>query len=102
VAVAGADGDEPAAAAAGTAGLWEQVRDIVVFAGPALGLWICGPLMSLIDTMVIGQTSSLQLAALGPGTVFCDYLCYIFMFLSIATSNMVATSLAKKVYLPLC
>jgi Na+-driven multidrug efflux pump len=41
------------------------VRDIVVFAGPALGLWICGPLMSLIDTMVIGQTSSLQLAALG-------------------------------------
>uniref|UniRef100_A0A0E0CE33 Protein DETOXIFICATION n=1 Tax=Oryza meridionalis TaxID=40149 RepID=A0A0E0CE33_9ORYZ len=97
VAVAGADGDEAAAAAAGgTAGLWEQVRDIVVFAGPALGLWICGPLMSLIDTMVVGQTSSLQLAALGPGTVFCDYLCYIFMFLSIATSNMVATSLAKK------
>ncbi|XP_006648254.2 protein DETOXIFICATION 46, chloroplastic [Oryza brachyantha] len=86
----GADGDEAAA------GLWEQVRDIAVFAGPALGLWICGPLMSLIDTMVIGQTSSLQLAALGPGTVFCDYLCYIFMFLSIATSNMVATSLAKK------
>ncbi|XP_062224266.1 protein DETOXIFICATION 46, chloroplastic-like [Phragmites australis] len=78
------------------AGLWEQVRDIAVFAGPALGLWICGPLMSLIDTMVIGQTSSLQLAALGPGTVFCDYLCYIFMFLSVATSNMVATSVAKK------
>lgn len=33
----------------------------------------------------------------GPGTVFCDNLSYIFMFLSIATSNMVATSLAKKV-----
>jgi hypothetical protein len=33
----------------------------------------------------------------GPGTVFCDYLCYIFMFLSVATSNMVATSLANKV-----
>ena len=33
----------------------------------------------------------------GPGTVFCDYLSYIFMFLSVATSNMVATSLAKKV-----
>jgi Na+-driven multidrug efflux pump len=50
---------------AADAGIWEQVRDVVVFAGPALGLWICGPLMSLIDTMVIGQTSSLQLAALG-------------------------------------
>jgi hypothetical protein len=34
----------------------------------------------------------------GPGTVFCDYLSYIFMFLSVATSNMVATSLAKKVH----
>ncbi|GJM90061.1 hypothetical protein PR202_ga06303 [Eleusine coracana subsp. coracana] len=118
-----AEGDE----AAGAAGLWAQVKDIVAFAGPALGLWICGPLMSLIDTMVIGQTSSIQLAALGrsslaslcscyyhvplnvvefssdfipslpgPGTVFCDYLCYIFMFLSVATSNMVATSVAKK------
>jgi len=57
----GGDGGEEAAGA----GIWEQVRDIVVFAGPALGLWICGPLMSLIDTMVIGQTSALQLAALG-------------------------------------
>lgn len=37
------------------------------------------------------------LDGLGPGTVFCDNLSYIFMFLSIATSNMVATSLAKKV-----
>ena len=59
------DGGEQAAA-----GIWEQVRDIVVFAGPALGLWICGPLMSLIDTMVIGQTSAVQLAALGPSP-FC-------------------------------
>jgi hypothetical protein len=53
-------------AVAAEVGLWEQVKDIIVFAGPALGLWICGPLMSLIDTMVIGQTSSIQLAALGP------------------------------------
>lgn len=33
----------------------------------------------------------------GPGTVFCDYTSYVFMFLSIATSNLVATSLASKV-----
>ncbi|WOK98205.1 protein DETOXIFICATION 46, chloroplastic [Canna indica] len=76
--------------------IWKQMKEIAEFAGPALGLWICSPLMSLIDTMVVGQGSSLELAAMGPGTVFCDYLCYIFMFLSIATSNMVATSLAKK------
>ena len=27
--------------------------------------WICGPVMSLIDTAVIGQGSSTELAALG-------------------------------------
>ncbi|KAF6160539.1 hypothetical protein GIB67_019479 [Kingdonia uniflora] len=76
--------------------IWGQIKEIVVFAGPATGLWICGPLMSLIDTAVIGQGSSMELAALGPATVVCDYLSYVFMFLSIATSNMVATSLASE------
>lgn len=52
--------------------------------------------MSLIDTAVVGQGSSIELAALGPGTVFCDNTSYIFMFLSIATSNLVATSLARQ------
>ncbi|KAL3621289.1 Protein DETOXIFICATION 46, chloroplastic [Castilleja foliolosa] len=79
-----------------TGNLWDQITEIVKFSGPAVGLWICGPLMSLIDTAVVGQGSSIELAALGPGTVLCDYTSYIFMFLSIATSNMVATSLARQ------
>lgn len=33
----------------------------------------------------------------GPGTVLCDNMSYVFMFLSIATSNFVATALAGKV-----
>ncbi|KAK8463770.1 hypothetical protein PHAVU_011G040200 [Phaseolus vulgaris] len=77
-------------------GIWRQMKDIVMFTGPATGLWICAPLMSLIDTAVIGQRSSIELAALGPATVVCDYMSYVFMFLSIATSNMVATALAKQ------
>ncbi|XP_028787986.1 protein DETOXIFICATION 46, chloroplastic [Neltuma alba] len=76
--------------------IWAQMEGIVKFTGPATGLWICGPLMSLIDTAVIGQGSSIELAALGPATVVCDYMSYAFMFLSIATSNMVATALAKQ------
>ncbi|XP_056160899.1 protein DETOXIFICATION 46, chloroplastic-like [Syzygium oleosum] len=76
--------------------LWNQIVEIVKFSGPATGLWICGPLMSLIDTAVIGQGSSIELAALGPGTVLCDNMSYVFMFLSIATTNMVATSLARR------
>ncbi|KAK8518739.1 hypothetical protein V6N13_017989 [Hibiscus sabdariffa] len=76
--------------------IWMQMKEIVMFTGPATGLWLCGPLMSLIDTAVVGQGSSVELAALGPATVVCDYIGYIFMFLSVATSNMVATSLARR------
>jgi hypothetical protein len=45
--------------------MWEQFRAILVFAGPALGMWLSGPIMSLIDTSVVGNSSSLELAALG-------------------------------------
>lgn len=50
--------------------IWNQIQEIMKFTGPATGLWICGPLMSLIDTAVIGQGSSLELAALGSSSRF--------------------------------
>ncbi|KAG5526716.1 hypothetical protein RHGRI_032843 [Rhododendron griersonianum] len=56
----------------GKESLWNQIVEIMKFSGPATGLWIC------------------------PATVLCDYTSYVFMFLSIATSNMVATSLARQ------
>ncbi|CAI0437836.1 unnamed protein product [Linum tenue] len=98
----GEDGESSVEMAAGSVeglenqSFWNQIKEIAMFTGPATGLWLCGPLMSLIDTVVIGQGSSIELAALGPGTVFCDYICYVFMFLSVATSNLVATSLARQ------
>lgn len=49
--------------------IWNQMKEIMMFSGPAVGLWICGPLMSLIDTAVIGQGSSIELAALGKSIV---------------------------------
>lgn len=56
--------------------IWNQIVEIGKFSGPAVGLWICGPLMSLIDTAVIGQGSSTELAALGlimrKQTLFCS------------------------------
>lgn len=45
--------------------MWNQMKEIVKFTGPAMGLWLCDPLMSLIDTAVVGQGSSTELAALG-------------------------------------
>lgn len=45
--------------------IWTQMKEILMFSGPATGLWICAPLMSLISTAVVGQKSSTELAALG-------------------------------------
>jgi hypothetical protein len=57
---------------------FEQLRDIVVFAGPALGIWLSGPIMSLIDTAVVGNSSSLELAALGKFSSWRVRLCGYF------------------------
>ncbi|GAV89706.1 LOW QUALITY PROTEIN: hypothetical protein CFOL_v3_33120 [Cephalotus follicularis] len=80
----------------GNQSLWNQMKEIVEFTGPARGMWICGPLMSLIDTAVIGQGSSIELTALGPGTILCDGMSFVFMFLSITISNIIATSTARE------
>ncbi|KAG5624907.1 hypothetical protein H5410_010125 [Solanum commersonii] len=48
----------------GNENIWDQMVEIVKFSGPAVGLWLCGPLMSLIDTAVVGQGSSIEFAAL--------------------------------------
>jgi hypothetical protein len=50
-------------------GMLKQMRDIFFFVGPVLGIWLFGPLMSLIDTAVVGNSSSLELAALGKLTL---------------------------------
>ena len=62
------------------------------FALPCLGLWVSGPLLSLVDTSFIGQSadSSAQLAALGPATTFFDGATYLFAFLNVATTNLYA------------
>ena len=53
--------------------------------------------MSLVDTAVVGRSaSSLELAALGPATMVGDSLSYLFSFLSVATTNLIATSLASE------
>lgn len=43
--------------------IWAQMKEIGLFCGPATGLWICAPLMSLISTALVGRRSSTELAA---------------------------------------
>jgi Na+-driven multidrug efflux pump len=76
-----------------------SLRDCLAFALPALGIYTCPPLMSLIDASFIGQQSltlnkhaSLELAALGPASSISDSAPLPLLFLSIAATNLIAAS----------
>ncbi len=44
-----------------------DVNKIIMFAIPAIGIWLCGPILSLIDTSAVGLLSgTAQQAALNP------------------------------------
>ena len=70
------------------------------FALPCLGLWVMGPLLSLVDTAFVGlsgdaSASAAQLAALGPATTFFDGATYLFAFLNVATTNLYSSAVAQ-------
>jgi Na+-driven multidrug efflux pump len=67
---------------------------ILKFIIPTCSLFIAGPMMSLVDTAVVGQRNSLELAARGPATTLCDSLIYSCVFIAIATTNLLAGALA--------
>ena len=71
-------------------------RECMRFAVPALGIYLCPPLMSLIDAAFIGRSSSLELAALGPASSISDSAPLPLLFLSIAATNLIAKSVASK------
>ena len=75
------------------------IKDCLAFTLPALGIWACPPLMSLIDASFIGQQSltvnkyaSLELAALGPASSISDSAPLPLLFLSIAATNLIAAA----------
>ena len=82
--------------------MWDQMKEIAMFTGPAAGLWLCGPLMSLIDTAVIGQSSSLELAALGNSILsffFSGFICmvnYVFIFVILTIISFIRENILSK------
>jgi hypothetical protein len=51
-----------------------DISKILKFAIPAIGVWLCGPLLSLIDTSAVGLFSgTVQQAALNPAVAVTDY-----------------------------
>ncbi|CAN0149969.1 unnamed protein product [Scytosiphon promiscuus] len=71
-----------------------MVAELVAFTLPLLVVWLSNPIMSLVDTAVVGAQSSVELAALGPATSLCDNLAYMCGFLAQVTTNLGASALA--------
>jgi Na+-driven multidrug efflux pump len=70
-----------------------SVGKILKFAIPAIGVWLCSPLLSLIDTSAVGVLSgTVQQAALSPAVAVTDYAALLIAFLYTGTTNMVATA----------
>ena len=58
------------------------VGKILKFAIPAIGVWLCSPLLSLIDTSAVGMLSgTTQQAALNPAVAVTDYAALLIAFL---------------------
>jgi Na+-driven multidrug efflux pump len=64
---------------------------LVRFTLPTMAIWMCGPVLSLVDTSVVGIASTLELAAMSPGGSFVDYPSYLVSSsLAVATTTLVA------------
>jgi hypothetical protein len=65
----------------------------VAFAVPAIGVWLCSPLLSLIDTSSVGLLAgTAQQAALNPAVAVTDYSARLLSFLFTGTTHMVAVA----------
>jgi len=74
-----------------------RLSKIIKFAIPAIGVWLCSPLLSLIDTSSVGLLSgTAQQAALNPAVAVTDYTALLVAFMYTATTNLVASANAKE------
>ncbi len=74
-----------------------NMAKIIKFAIPAVGVWLCSPLLSLIDTSSVGLLSgTAQQAALNPAVAVTDYSAMLCAFMYTATTNLVAGAKGKE------
>jgi len=74
-----------------------SIQRIINFAIPAIGIYLCSPLLSTIDTASVGLIcGTLQQAALNPAVTITDYSARTMSFLYTGTTNMIASSKQNK------
>lgn len=72
-------------------------RSLLLFAIPALGIYLSNPLLSNIDNIFVGRTAGTNsLAAMSPATTLTDLLLMTFSFLGRATTGIVTRAYALK------
>ena len=70
-----------------------DAKQVLAFAIPAIGVWLCSPLLSLIDTSSVGLLAgTAQQAALSPAVAVADYSARLLSFLFTGTTHMVAVA----------
>ena len=74
-----------------------SVAELAAFCLPTLGIWLSSPLLSLIDTSVVGISCvETELAALAPSTKLCDYVAFFCTVIAAATTNLAAEKFAQN------
>ena len=71
------------------------MMELARFTLPTLSALLSSEVMSVIDTAVVGASSSKELAALGPAIMLTDSSAYLFFWLNVACTNLVASAMAK-------
>lgn len=75
---------------------YPSVSKIVRFTLPAIGVWLCSPVLSMIDTASVGLLAgTAQQAALNPAVSVTDYGALLVAFMYTATTNLVAGAQEK-------
>mmetsp|Transcript_11754 Transcript_11754/g.18097 ORF Transcript_11754/g.18097 Transcript_11754/m.18097 type:complete len:847 (+) Transcript_11754:169-2709(+) len=73
-----------------------SVAKILKFTLPAIGVWLCSPVLSMIDTASVGLLSgTAQQAALNPAVSVADYGALVVAFMFTATTNLIAAAQAQ-------
>jgi len=73
-----------------------SIQKILRYTIPAIGIWLCSPVLSMIDTAAVGLLSGTsQQAALNPAVSVTDYGALVVAFMYTATTNLIAASVQE-------
>jgi len=73
-----------------------SVKKILRFTLPAIGIWLCSPVLSMIDTASVGLLSgTAQQAALNPAVSLTENAALLVAFMYTATTNLIAAAVQE-------